>query len=164
MFLIHEPINRISKRAINVWRISNLMGHLIFLAILAGLIWAGYHFTWYHWMIVVLWVLSGLTFISGIWSVLMEPPLLYKYWRYGIDEEYVRLTQGVLTRKHHVIPMTKVQYVGAEQGPILRKYKLYTVTIGTMRSSHEIPALPEEEAFKLRNQIANHAKIKEVES
>lgn len=164
MFSIHEPTNRISKQAVDVWKISNFIGHLIFLSILVGLIWAGYHFTWYHWIIVVLWVLSGLTVISGGWSIFIEPPLLYKYWRYGIDEEYVRLTHGVLTRKHHVIPMTKVQYVSAEQGPILRKYNLYTIKIGTMRSFHEIPALPEEEAFKLRNQIADHAKIKEVES
>lgn len=59
--------------------------------------------------------------------------------------------------------MTKIQSVATEQGPILRKYGLYSVSVETMGSSHTIPALPKDVAVELRNQIAQYAKIKEVE-
>ncbi|GGB55662.1 PH domain-containing protein [Virgibacillus dakarensis] len=163
MNIINEPDNHISQDAVTVWRISNSIGEGIALIVLAGLLWAGYYFDWYHWIIIVLWVLIVLTPISAIWSVFMEPLLLQKYWRYGINEEFVQLKHGILNEEHIIIPMTKVQYVEAKQGPLLRKYKLYTLSIGTMQSSHSIPALPEHEALMLRDEIAHKAKLKEVD-
>ncbi|WP_308737420.1 PH domain-containing protein [Paenibacillus sp. PCH8] len=59
--------------------------------------------------------------------------------------------------------MAKVQSVTTNQGPLMRKYGLYSVTVGTMGSGHHIPALPEEVAFALRNQIASYARINEVD-
>lgn len=160
---IYEPTSRISKQAIKVWRLSNLITDVIGIIIIGALLWAGIYFDWFQWIITILWILLGVAPLFSIWSVFFEPSLLYKYWRYGMDEEYVRLKYGIFNRKHTVIPMTKIQYVSAEQGPILRKYGLYTIEIGSTGSSHEIPALSEEEAFLLRDQIAHHAKIKEVE-
>ena len=60
--------------------------------------------------------------------------------------------------------MTKIQSISTNQGPLLRKYDFYSISIDTMGSSHSIPALPKEKAIELRNQIAYFAKIKEVES
>lgn len=163
MDMINEPENCISKDAIHVWRISNIIGHFIGLILLGGLLWASMTFDWYRWVIIILWSLIALDLLSTIWSIFLEPILLHKYWRYGVNAEFIQLKHGNLNETHIVIPMTKVQYVEATQGPLLRKYKLYTISIGTGRSSHEIPALPEMEALTLRDQIASHAKITEVE-
>jgi uncharacterized protein len=161
---IQEPTEKISKEAIHVWRISNIIGHFIFLVIITVLIVLDANYDWYNWVIYVLWALGGLGIISAIWNIGLEPVLLQKYWRYGIDEEYVQLKHGRWNMTHQVIPMTKVQYVSLEQGPILRKYGLYTISIGTMASSHEIPGIPEVQAKALRDKIASLAKIKEVEN
>lgn len=163
MTTIPQPENQISKDAITVWRITNITVDAIALVILIGLHWAGIHFNWFHWITAILWILIGLTIIFAIWDVLIEPRVLYKYWRFGMTEEFVQLKHGVFSHKHIVIPMTKIQYVEATQGPLLRKYGLYTITVGTMRSSHAIPALPETQAFLLRDSIAERARLKEVE-
>jgi len=73
------------------------------------------------------------------------------------------LKHGALKKVHQIVPMAKVQSVTTNQGPLLRKYGLYSVSIGTMGSSHTIPALPEEVALELRNQIASYARINEVD-
>ncbi|MFC0300244.1 PH domain-containing protein [Virgibacillus soli] len=163
MLQINEPNHRIAKEAIAVWRISSVISQVIVLIIGGALIWASYNFHWYAWIPTVLWVLLGIDIVYACWEVTIEPKLKQKYWRYGISEEFVKIKQGIFHKSYTVIPMTKVQYVEAEQGPILRKYKLHAIHIGTMTSSHTIPALPDEEALQLREKIAHLAKLKEVE-
>ncbi|MCW1928071.1 PH domain-containing protein [Bhargavaea beijingensis] len=160
---IREPEGRISKKAVTVWRLSNTIGHGITLLVFAGLIIAGSRFGWWDWAMTVLWIFGGLTALSAVYSILIEPVILQRTWRYGADEEFVQMRHGVLTVQHQTVPMTKVQYVGLEQGPLLRKYGLYTLTVGTMGSNHSIPALPEQEAKEFRNRIARLAKIREEE-
>lgn len=160
---IPEPANKISKDAVKVWRISNFLGQLITILIGGSLIWVGIYFNWYQWIVIVLSILLFIDIIYALWEVVFQPTLLQKYWRYHIDEEFIQMKYGVFITKHLIIPMTKVQYVEAKQGPLLRKYNLHTLSIGTMQSSSSIPALPEQEALALRKQIAHHAKIKEVE-
>lgn len=163
MYELLEPTKRISKNAVTVWRITNALIDLIGILIGIGLLWASYTFDWYRWIVIVLWVLLILAPLFAIWSVIIEPKLLHRYWRYGIDQNYVRLRYGIINRTEAVVPMTKIQYVEANQGPLMRRYNLYSLTIGTMSSSHDIPALPKEEAFALRDQISHHAKLNEVE-
>lgn len=157
---IKEPQNRISSRAIRVWIISEVIQNIIGFAVLGVLFYLNVLFSWKEW---IGWVLIILLFVSipaAIWSII-SPFIKYKSWRYDVDEEYVQMKSGVWQEKHLLIPMTKVQSVETVQGPIMRKYGLYSVTMGTMGSSHTIPALPEGEAVSLRNQIAKYAKIKE---
>ncbi|WP_394582030.1 PH domain-containing protein [Cytobacillus firmus] len=157
---IKGPQNRISSRAIRVWIISEVIQNIIGFAVLGVLFYLNNLFSWKEW---IGWVLIILLFVSipaAIWSFI-SPFIKYKSWRYDVDEEYVQMKSGVWQEKHLLIPMTKVQSVETVQGPIMRKYGLYSVTMGTMGSSHTIPALPEGEAVSLRNQIAKYAKIKE---
>lgn len=80
-----------------------------------------------------------------------------------MNEEFLQLKSGAINETHELVPMTKIQSVATEQGPILKRYELCSVTVETMGSSHTIPALPKELAIELRNQMAQYAKMKEVE-
>lgn len=145
-----------------MWMLSETITNLIAFIILGVLLYLDYRFFWKEW---IGWILIGITIISVLgaaWS-LISPFLLYKNWRFDVDEEFLQLKSGVLNEVHELVPMTKIQSVATKQGPLLRKYGLCSVSIETMGSSHSIPALPKEVAIKLRNQIAQYAKIKEVE-
>ena len=142
--------------------LSETITNLIAFTILGVLLYLDYRFSWKEW---IGWILIGITAISvlgTIWSFI-SPILLYKNWRYDVDEEFLQLKSGVLNEVHQLVPMTKIQSVATKQGPLLRKYGLCSISIETMGSSHSIPALPKEVAIELRNQIAQFAKIKEVE-
>lgn len=163
MDTINNPKHPIATEAITVWRVGAIITHCISIIVLAGLIWASKTYDWYHWVNTVLWVLLALDLLSTIWSIVIEPVRTQKSWHYGINTDFITLNYGVFTETSIIIPMTKVQFVKAEQGPLLRKYHLYTLSIGTMRSTHDLPMLPEKVALALRNQIVEHANIKEKE-
>lgn len=160
---IQAPEGRLSKDSVKVWIISGVINYAIWIAAFAVLLYLDHRFTWYEW---ISWVLIGITCLialSGIWSIFIKPFLLYKNWRYDATEEFLQLKSGAFNEEHQLVPMTKVQSVSTKQGPILRKYRLYSLTIETMGSTHRIPALPKDIATELRNRIAHYAKIKEVE-
>ena len=160
---IHAPENRLSKDSVKVWIIGGITSYSIRLIIFAVLLYIDFRFSWYEW---IGWTLIGITSLiafSGIWSVFIKPFLLYKNWRYDAAEEFLQLKSGAFNEEHQLVPMTKIQSVATNQGPILRMYGLYSLTIKTMGSTHKIPALPKEVAIELRNRIAHFAKIKEVD-
>ncbi|GIN71600.1 hypothetical protein J14TS2_20750 [Bacillus sp. J14TS2] len=159
---LDAPKKRLSKDAVKVWLISETVENIIGLIILGALFYLDYRFSWKEWIGWILIVITVFASIAGIWS-LIRPFILYKNWRYGVDEEFLQLKSGAINETHQLVPMTKIQSVMTEQGPFLRKYGLCSVSVKTMGSSHTIPALPKEVAVELRNQIAQYAKIKEVE-
>ncbi|GIP34717.1 PH domain-containing protein [Paenibacillus sp. J2TS4] len=159
---ISAPEQRLSKDAVKVWILSEMITNLIVLIIIGVLFYLDYRFSWKEW---VGWILIGVTAIyvpAAVWSFI-SPFLLYKSWRYDVNEEFIQLKSGVLNERHELVPMTKIQSVATKQGPLLRKYGLCSVSIETMGSSHSIPALSKGVAIQLRNQIAQFAKLKEVE-
>lgn len=160
---IKKPRQRLSKDAVKVWIISDTIGNVIGLLLLIGLFYLDLKYAWSDWIHWILIVITILAVVGGIWSYI-RPFLLYKNWRYDVDEEFLQLKFGAFNEIHHLVPMTKIQSVATQQGPILRKYGLYSISVETMASSHMIPALPEKVAKTLRDEIAHYAKIREVES
>ena len=158
---IQEPKQRISKESIRVWRLSNILEEATILIVLGGLWYLSELYDWKQWITYLLIVLIGLTIITAIYTIILGPYYKYKTWRYGIDEEYVQIKRGYFIEEYTVIPMTKVEYVSTHQGPLLRKYQLYDVEIGTTTTNHTIPAIPAEQAMALREQIAIFAKVKD---
>ncbi|WHY69382.1 PH domain-containing protein [Neobacillus sp. SuZ13] len=158
---IEEPTETISADAVKMWRISNSVGHGITFLIIAVLIVCTETLDWYRWIGIVLYLIGVLTVISSVYSILIEPVFLQKTWRYKIDPQFVQLKQGKWQIQHMLIPMEKVEYVRTEQGPIMRRYNLYKIEIGTTTSSHVIPAIASNEAKKLKAEIAVYAKIQD---
>lgn len=160
---INKPEQRLSKDAVKVWMISDTISNVIGFIVLAVLFYLDARFAWKEWIGWIIILLTVFAVIGAIWSYI-KPLLLYKNWRYAVSEEFLQIKSGALNEEHHLVPMTKIQSVATRQGPLLRRYKLRSVSIDTMGSSHIIPALSEEVAIALRNQIAHYAKIREVES
>jgi uncharacterized protein len=161
---IEEPTETISNDAVKVWRISNTIGHGIAILILTILVVCDENFGWYDWIGLVLYFLLGFTFFSSIYSIFIEPIYLQKTWRYSIDHQFVQMKRGKWSEQHTLIPMEKVEYVRTEQGPIMRRYGLYNIEIGTTASNHIIPAIPRDEAKRLKAQVAVFAKIQDQEA
>ncbi|CAG9606988.1 PH domain-containing protein [Pseudoneobacillus rhizosphaerae] len=158
---IEEPTERISTDAVKVWRISNSLGHLLALIIIAILGFFSNMFGWFDWINIVLYIIGGLAILSAVFSIVIEPIYLQRTWRYQIDQQFVQLKHGKWQVKHTLIPMEKVEYVRSEQGPLMRMFNLYKIEIGTTTSNHVIPGIPSEEAKLLKAQIATYAKIQD---
>lgn len=151
-----QPANYIAKHAINVWRITaSLYMLILWLLIIGGFI-VTYIFT-FSYIYVLFAAIFGVVCI--ITFVFMIPKLRYRRWRYEIFEQEIYIQHGILIVKRTLIPMIRVQHVDTEQGPILKKYDLATVSISTAATTHYIPALNGADAEDLRDKISTLARV-----
>ncbi|MFC5714289.1 PH domain-containing protein [Thalassorhabdus alkalitolerans] len=146
-----EPTQRISRKALPVWRFKGALESLFFLSIpvFYGILMYFYDFP--QWLLWVFIGLYGILFLFFVWVI---PSVRWRRWRYEVHEQEIDLKYGVFIVRRTLIPMIRVQHVDTEQGPLYRRYGLSAVTISTAADVHEIPALTEEVADNLRDQIA----------
>src|SRR5690625_2662365 len=153
MQAIPEPSQKISPKAITVWRISDAISKSVTLLILFALLFLQRYFYWYNWIAIILYILISYTILKAVYQLTIKPVYLQRTWRYEIDKNHIQLKHGFFHRHYTIIPMSRVEYVNTDQGPLLRKFGLSSVTIGTIASSHDIPAITVEEAKNLREKI-----------
>ncbi len=77
-------------------------------------------------LVVLIIILLGIFIFTFI-----NPYLLYKYARLYINDEYIEYHTGKVFYSTHFVPITKVQQVKINRGPIQRGYKASSITIKT---------------------------------
>ncbi|MBW6467838.1 MAG: PH domain-containing protein [Anaerosomatales bacterium] len=153
-----DPTERIDGRAVTVWRLAGALGALIVVAaagVAIGLSAAG---------VLPAFVAATAAAVAIVASVLIVgvvPKVRWLRWRYEVSESEVYLRHGLIVRKRVLIPMTRVQHVDTTAGPLLRAFGLSSVTVATAGGEHEIPALSDEVADRLRDRIAALARVTE---
>jgi len=153
-----QPKNNIAKDAIKAWRITALIYMVVLWLIIIG----GAVLTF---IFDISYIYSGISIGLGVIAlfvfVYLIPKLRYRRWRYEIFEQEIYIQHGILIVTRTIIPMIRVQHVDTEQGPILKMYKLATVSISTAATTHHIPALNEADASRLRDRISTLAMVDE---
>ncbi|WP_270182842.1 PH domain-containing protein [Alkalihalobacillus sp. CinArs1] len=154
-----DPSKKIDRRGLKVWQITGVILSILLLGIVAGMFSLHYLVVKLPiWSLVATCVVVAVLIMLQIWIL---PLLRYKKWRYEVSEHEIELKHGVIIVKRTLIPMVRVQHVDTRQGPLLRAYKLSSVTISTAATTHEIPALSNEVADELRDKISVLARVTE---
>lgn len=148
------PSQRTSKSALKVWRIIGGIETLFYLGIPIAYYFIKDLFDAPSW---VTGLLLAFVIIIGVIKIIVIPTIRWNRWRYEVYENEVDLQFGIYIIRRVLIPMVRVQHVDTRQGPLLRRYKLATVTITTAATIHQIPALSEEKAAMLRDYISQLA-------
>ncbi|MFP7494996.1 PH domain-containing protein [Terribacillus saccharophilus] len=153
-----QPRNRIATDARKVWRINASL-QLLLLVIAAGVV-TYFKNAWSipDLIIYIGWAVILAALIIFIWLL---PALRWKRWRYEVFEQEIYIQSGIIIVTQTIIPMIRVQHVDTEQGPVLKKFGLATVSISTAATTHNIPALALEEALELRDRIGVLARVEE---
>lgn len=154
----NRQFHKLTPRSIRVWQWGNAIGNVFLFAIPIGYS-AIFGLSGVH-----VWVIITLVFlVTAIWgaSVIWLPYLSWKNWRYAVDDKEIDLKRGVIIKTRTLIPLSRVQHVDTRQGPLLRWYKLASVTISTAATTHEIPALDANLADRVRREISTYARLAE---
>lgn len=153
-----SPKHKLSKSAVKAWRISTLffMLFLFLIPIILGIFSYSGAAQMSFWLIIAVTVI--LIILSGL-AILFIPEIRWQRWSYEVDEHEVDLQSGILIISRTLVPIKRVQHVDTRQGPILRSYGLADVTISTAATTHRIPALNEETAEEMRDQISKFARL-----
>lgn len=152
----NKPRQRIDPKAVSYWRWSAGIKTGFFLLIPAVYHMVRQHRHWPAWLS---YVLLSLTLAYAIYAILIRPSVTWRTWRYEVSEQEIDLLHGVFVKTRTLIPMVRVQHVDTEQGPLLRRFGLSSVSVSTAAGSHEIPALADKVAARLRDQISVLAQV-----
>jgi uncharacterized protein len=144
----------LDPRAIQLWRISDLIGFgilsipVMVAALVGARIWLGNALLGF-----IPWGL--LLVMGGVW-VVWYPPRAYRAWGYRIDEHVLETRSGVWWRVIKLLPLSRLQHVDLRRGPLERAHGLASLllhTAGTQEATLIIPGLDDAEAVRLRDRL-----------
>ncbi len=120
---LRPPAHRVSPRAVRWWQVRDLLTVLVLLVpqVVLGL------------ALDVGWLLvtSLATAVLGALYLLLVPPLLFRIHRWEVTDEAVYTLSGWLVREWRIAPISRVQTVDTEHGPLQQLLKLASVTVTT---------------------------------
>jgi len=156
-----EPATRIHRNAIKAWRVNALLYGILWFAPLIIYTALAFNYNldssrpWYFgidWL--VFSPIALLSVICYLLTGLILPKIRWRRWKYDVSEKEVDMLRGIIIKKRTLVPINRVQHVDTRQGPVYRKFGLSSVTISTVATTHEIPALDDETANDLRSTIS----------
>lgn len=143
---LRPPANRADPRAVTWWRLRGLGGAVLlsapqFVAVAFGPSW--------------LLLTGALTALAGLVYVIAVPPLLYRIHRWEITDQAVYTLTGWIVREWRIAPISRVQTVDTERGPLQQLLGLATVTVTTAsaRGAVEITGLNADHAAELARSL-----------
>lgn len=124
-----EPAHAPSSRAPLVWATSAAVPWLV--AVVAQVLWwiAEPQPGWWHVLAAAATVLGVVVFVG------VAPVWRYRVHRWDLDDRAVYTRTGWLVQEHRIAPISRVQTVDTQRGPIDRLFGVATVTVTTASSA-----------------------------
>lgn len=100
-------------------------------------------------------VLEVAVAVVAIGDLVLEPRLQYRAHRWEVTDQAVYVQSGVIVREWRIAPLSRVQTVDSERGPLQQWLKLATVTVTTASASGplKIRGLGQDEAAELVDRL-----------
>lgn len=154
-----EPRDRLDPRAIRAWR----LGSLLWAVVPLGAVCAFCVFLWTSGLVgpAVPGIAALVSAAVAAFVVGVLPRIRYARWLYEVTDDEIDLREGVLIVRRTIVPLVRVQHVDTHQGPIMRMFGLAGVKIASAATVYDIPALSVEVADRLRDRIAELARLAE---
>lgn len=121
---LREPSERVSPRARTMWTLGALGNSVFTLGVLAlvAYVWAPFAVPW--------WAFALLVVGSAAYTVLM-PRWRYAVHRWEATETAVYTQTGWWSIERRIAPMSRIQTVDTQRGPLEQAYRLSSVTVTT---------------------------------
>jgi len=144
----------LDPKVIWLWRLSGVLGWVFFLLPLLGLAVGVGGFVWHH-LGSALLIWCGIVGLVILW-LLWYPRRAFLAWGYRLDGRVLELRSGVWFRVVRLLPLSRLQHVDLQRGPLERGFGLASLvlyTAGTQEASIAIPGLDDVEAVRLRDTL-----------
>lgn len=153
------PANQLDPRVKAVWRINDAIWVTVIGACAGLFVVMPIRFAFPDVGSILLAVFAACMVAAYVVWLVVLPPIRYVRWRYELSDDYLDIAKGIVWRKRYTIPFIRVQNTDTRQGPILRAFKLASVTVATAAKEHVIPGLDFEIAEQLRDHAAELARL-----
>lgn len=153
-----EARYQLDPRAKSLWRLEWLISGTIMVAITAAVAF-GLRLLLFDYGIEWAIGITGVVVTFALLNGWLSPNLRYRYWRYEIRADEADLQHGWVTRTRQLIPMSRIQHVDTNRGPLERRFGLASVVLYTAAGASMIPALADDVAADVRDRIATLANV-----
>ncbi|CAD2079906.1 hypothetical protein GCM10007275_17300 [Jeotgalicoccus coquinae] len=144
-------MKRISPKAIKLWRIREYINVGVWLLIAAAIGIAQIFLDFIPWWIFLIPLAVAIyIIIVHAWII---PKLRYKYFRYKVLEDEIRIHSGIWFKSEVAVPLYRVQNIDTTVGPIMKKMNLKGISLQTSAEKLYIPELETDKADQLRHDI-----------
>ena len=154
---LNDSLQPLDPRAVTLWRIGGGISTVVWSVVISLATVPAIYALDGQWMPVVAGALA-LVFVNALLRIAVIPPIRYRLWRYQLRADQLFLQRGWLVVRRTLIPLVRVQNVDTVQGPIARRFDLWSVVVFTAANAQSIPALSKEQADHLRETIAELAR------
>ncbi|MGE0883338.1 MAG: PH domain-containing protein [Blastocatellales bacterium] len=151
---VGEEFRPLDSRVIRLWRLNDLIGFGVMLSVvLISLIPVAAKYPR-----IGLWLAAGWIGLAAVclWFSFWRPPRLFRSWGWRIDSKVLEIRSGLLFQRTRLLPLSRLQHVDLERGPLERRFGLASLilhTAGTHSASISIPGLDAEDAIRLRDHL-----------
>lgn len=148
-----EEFESLDPRVVKLWRLRQS----IFAAVVGGLLLFPLFMLGLgggHW----LWPILGWLLMIGLLALRtwVYPPRAYRAWGYRLDERVLEIKEGIWFRTLTLLPLSRLQHVDLDAGPIERGLGLVFLvfhTAGTHNALIVLPGLDANRARELRDHL-----------
>lgn len=130
---VRQPAHRVSARAKGMWTLEALAGVLVLLA--GQVLW------WVldndpvrspHWVLGSVWLLASAAYVG------VMPQWRYRVHRWEATPHAIYTQTGWLRQERRIAPLSRVQTVDLERGPVAQLFSLASVTVTTASAAGPI--------------------------
>jgi membrane protein YdbS with pleckstrin-like domain len=145
---LRPPANHVHPRAVLWWTLQSAV-FWVLLLIGGGI--SLYFSGGPSWLVILVTVVA----VVAVVDLIVEPRLVYRAHRWEVTEQAVYVQHGVLIREWRIAPLSRVQTVDSERGPLQQSLGLATVTVTTASASGplKIKGLGRDEAAELVDRL-----------
>ena len=144
----------LDSRVVSLWRVSSLIGFgVLLMSLLIPVVALGVAEPRLLVWLALAWLAMAAV---AVWFCLWYPLHLYRTWGYRIDAKVLETRSGKVFQRTRLLPLSRLQHVDIERGPLARMYGLSALilhTAGTHSANIRIPGLEAAEAIRLRDHL-----------
>jgi membrane protein YdbS with pleckstrin-like domain len=144
----------LDPRVIKLWRVHSAIGSAVLLTVITGAV-IGFKFAFDlpFYITVPVWLMA----VSlRVWTFFWFPQREYQYSGYRLNDKVLETRSGIWFRVIRLLPLTRLQHVDLQRGPLERYFGLASLvlhTAGTQAASITITGLADAEAERLRDHL-----------
>jgi membrane protein YdbS with pleckstrin-like domain len=130
---LREPAHLVSPNAVRYWALGALIGALVLWVVLvvAYVVVPEGIKTWLGPVAIALLVLRLVHLVA-------MPTVRYRVHRWEVTPTAIYTRAGWLTREQRIAPLSRVQTVDSQQGPVMRMFRLSSITVTTASAAGPI--------------------------
>ena len=148
------PFIPLHPRVVDLWRLQHLISSFILLAFCL----VGVGVLAFQYGPALPWAAGAWVLLAVTRAILLfwYPRRAYFSWGYRLDGHVLETMNGVWFRTITLLPLSRLQHVDLDRGPMERMFGLASLTVytaGTHHATVAIPGLEANDAARLRDQL-----------